>query len=138
VFRDDAAAFNRAIRELYRFVVKEKIGPAVVSRPEDIFADNTYLRGALTLQALRYEVGDKAFFRTLRSFYDLYRYGNAMSDDFVKVAVKEGHSPGVRRLLQAWLYDEAVPPLTQGTDAATMAAEVGPVTLPLTSDTRRR
>ena len=47
--RASPAAFDAAMRDLYASVVKKQVGPAVVSRPEDIFADNTYERGALTL-----------------------------------------------------------------------------------------
>ena len=123
--RDDPAGFDAAMRALYAHVVRDKVGPAVVSRPEDIFADNTYDRGALTLYALRLKVGDAAFYRTLRTYYRTYRYRNATSADFIRVAVREGHQPGVQKLLHAWLYEQPVPPLPgAGTAAAPEGASV--------------
>ncbi len=122
-YRASRAALDDAFNRLYAYVVRNKVGPAVVSVPQDIFADNTYYRGSLTLQALRLEVGDKAFFATLKSFYLKYRYGNATSADFIDVAVKVSGEPSVRSLLHAWLYDEEVPALPGAT--ATAMAEAG-------------
>lgn len=109
--RGDRAGLNAAMRDLHRYVAANRVGPAVVSRPQDIFADNTYYRGALTLHALRLEVGDTRFFQILRRFYGTYRNANASSADFIAVAVEAGGSPSVRPLLRAWLYNRAVPSL---------------------------
>lgn len=109
--RYDNAGFEAAMADLYAYVVREGVGPAVISRPEDLFADNTYYRGALTLYALRQTVGDAVFFRTLRAFHERYRGGNATSADFIATAVRVSGRPAVRPLLRAWLYDEAVPAL---------------------------
>ena len=89
----------------------------MVSRPEDLFAFNTYYRGALTLQALRLEVGDRKFERIVRTYYRTYRNGNATSADFIRVAAEIGGA-GVRRLLRAWLYEQPVPPLPGASSAA--------------------
>lgn len=110
-YRGDRAALDAAFGRMYAYIVRNKVGPAVVSVPQDIFADNTYYRGSLTLQALRLDVGDKAFFATLKAFYKTYRNGNATSADFIDTAVKVTGKPGVRPLLHAWLYDEAIPAL---------------------------
>ena len=56
-------------------------------------------------------VGDDAFFRTLKAFFRNHRYGNATSADFIDTAVRQSGQPAVRNLLNAWLYEEAVPPL---------------------------
>lgn len=122
-FRDDRPAFNRALRQLYRDTRKDKVGPAVVSRPEDLFAANTYDRGALTLHALRLKVGDTAFFRVLRAFHSAYSGGNATSADFIRLAVAVSGDPGVRDLLRSWLYDEEVPTLPDREEAAMAASE---------------
>ena len=121
-YRGDRGALDEAFNRLYAYAVQNKIGPTVVSVPQDIFADNTYYRGALTLQALRLDVGDKAFFATLKSFYLTYRYGNATSADFIKTAVKVSGKPRVRDLLQHWLYDETVPALPGAASATALQA----------------
>ncbi len=40
----------------------------------------------MTLQALRMEVGDDNFFKILRRYVSDYQYGNASTDDFVRIA----------------------------------------------------
>jgi aminopeptidase N len=120
VYRDDRAAFDAALRRLYRDTKAAGIGPAVVSRPEDIFEPNTYDRGALTLHALRLQVGDEAFFRILKTWHKRHAGGNATSADFIELAVQASGDPGVRGQLQAWLYEKALPPLP-GAEAALVA-----------------
>jgi aminopeptidase N len=100
-----------AMAALHDEVTRNKIGPAVVSRPQDIFADNTYLRGALTLHALRLEIGDAKFWQIVRSYYRTYRHANATSSNFIDLAARIGGAARVRPLLQAWLYELPVPAL---------------------------
>ena len=92
------------------FAVENGVGPAVVSRPQDLFDDNTYYRGALTLHALRLEVGDESSERSCARYYRTYRNGNATSADFIDAAAGIGGAR-VRPLLRAWLYEQPVPPL---------------------------
>ncbi|MGE3291356.1 MAG: M1 family metallopeptidase [Geminicoccaceae bacterium] len=119
-YRGDQGGFDQALNDLYAFVVSRGVGPAVVSTPQELFAANTYYRGALTLEALRRTVGDKAFWRTVRQWYQTYRNGNATSGDFIKLAAGIGGNR-VRPLLHAWLYEQPVPPMP-GVPAATALA----------------
>ncbi|MFO1049233.1 MAG: M1 family metallopeptidase [Geminicoccaceae bacterium] len=116
-YRGRPRGFVNGLNELYRYVVRFEVGPAVVSRPEDLFADNTYYRGALTLEALRRNIGDAKFQRVLRSWYRAHRNGNATSADFIRLAAGIG-GPGVRPLLRAWLYEQPVPPFPGAGSAA--------------------
>ena len=75
--RNDPAAFDKAMNDMYDYVVQEKIGPAVVEAPELIFSARTYLRGGVALHALRLTVGDKTFFKILKRFVADYRGSNA-------------------------------------------------------------
>jgi aminopeptidase N len=77
----------------------------------DIFDDSIYERGAMTLQALRREIGDDgAFLRLLRDWQLSHRYGNARVEDFVRFT---GHRfPGMRDLphfFDVWLYQPGKP-----------------------------
>ena len=99
------------MHDLYDYVVANNIGPAVVDEPEDMFSDRVYLRGAAALYALRLKVGDRTFFRILRTFHAFYRGRNATSADFINIAVFVSHDRSVRSLLHAWLYEEPVPAL---------------------------
>lgn len=75
-----------------------------------LFGLGVYFRGALTLHALRAEVGDNVFFDILRSYYDEYAHSIVTTDDFIAVAESlSGRDLG--QLFDAWLYSEAMPDL---------------------------
>jgi aminopeptidase N len=78
----------------------------------NLFDRAVYFRGALTLHALRLEVGDDVFFEILRTFAADFRNSNATTDDFIAVAEKVS---GVELddLFQTWLYQEEVPPFPE-------------------------
>jgi aminopeptidase N len=109
--RDDPAAFDGEMLSIYDYVVDQKLGPAVVDKPEDLFSNRTYYRGAAALYALRLKVGDDTFFKILRHFVQDNRGGNVTSHDFIRTAVRFSGDSSVRPLLHAWLYEEPVPPL---------------------------
>ncbi len=46
---------------------------------------NSYQKGAWILHMLRRKIGDDLFYKGIRSYYDIYRFSNATSDDFIKV-----------------------------------------------------
>lgn len=88
--------------------------------PADMFDDRVYKRGALTLHALRGELGDDAFFALLRDWSARHRHGNADTTDFTGLAANYA-TVSLRPLWQAWLYSRAVPPLAAGENATTVA-----------------
>ena len=84
--------------------------PAGSPAADDIFNASVYLRGGLTLHALRLEVGDEDFFEIARTFQKQFAYGNADTADFAAtVAAVTGRD--LTDFLNAWLYDEAMPPI---------------------------
>ncbi|MER8184779.1 M1 family metallopeptidase [Kitasatospora sp. NPDC094015] len=70
--------------------------------------DLVYVRGAMTLQALRTTIGDQAFFRLLRAWAERYRYGNAETCDLVRLAEEVSHRD-LGPLFRAWLYTAGKP-----------------------------
>ncbi|MGH9244801.1 MAG: M1 family metallopeptidase [Acidimicrobiales bacterium] len=78
--------------------------------PPQLFAASVYIRGALTLHALRRTVGDDAFFETLRTYTAEFADGNATTDDFVGAAERESGME-LTELFDRWLYEEDVPEL---------------------------
>jgi aminopeptidase N len=127
--RADEAAFDAKMRGLYEFAVDRALGPAVVEAPEQIFSDRTYVRGALALYALQLQVGEKTFFRIVRTFATKYRGGNVTSRDFIGTAVEVSRDPAVEDLLEAWLYGQDVPALP-GSEATVAAKRQGNVPVP--------
>jgi aminopeptidase N len=71
--------------------------------PADLFGNAVYVRGAMTLHALRVAVGDDAFFQILRAWAHEKRGGNASTEELVTLSEQiSGESLG--GLFDAWLY----------------------------------
>ena len=79
---------------------------------DDLFNDSVYLRGALTLAALRDQLGDDGFFGMVRTWYDTHRYGNASTEEFLSLVEASGGSDA-RALTESWLYDPLPPAMPE-------------------------
>lgn len=86
---------------------------AVVDEPEQLGDSAAYFRGAATLHALRVEVGDEPFARTLGRYALEFRHSVATTEDFMAVAEAES-SRDLSDFFEAWLYQEAVPVVPAG------------------------
>jgi aminopeptidase N len=82
--------------------------PAALKDASQLFHTPVYDRGAMTLQALRNEVGERRFFRILRLWYADNRYGNVTTADFIALA-EEVADRDLDDLFGAWLYEEGRP-----------------------------
>jgi aminopeptidase N len=76
--------------------------------PQHMFDDRVYKRGALTLHALRKELGDDNFFALLRDWTTRNRHRTVVTDDFTALAANYAQD-SLRPLWQAWLYSTEVP-----------------------------
>ncbi|SCF13846.1 Peptidase family M1 [Micromonospora viridifaciens] len=74
----------------------------------DMFSYPPYDRGAMTLHALRVKVGDEVFFRILKEWARSYRFGNATSADFIRLAERESQQT-LGPFFDAWLYRTGKP-----------------------------
>jgi aminopeptidase N len=79
-------------------------GPA----SEDLFSDAVYERGALTLHALREQVGDGAFRRILRSWTATYAGQAVTTADFIALA-EQVSGQRLDELFEVWLYTPGRP-----------------------------
>ncbi len=86
--------------------------PPGAPEPSDLFNGSVYLRGGLTLHALRLELGDAVFFDTLRTYAARHAYGNATTSDFVAVA-EEQSGRDLGGFFDAWLYEPEIPPIPE-------------------------
>jgi aminopeptidase N len=75
---------------------------------ERLFSSAVYVRGAMTVHALRLEVGDDAFFRILRTWTTEQRDGNATTAELVALAERISGQP-LDALFDQWLYTSAKP-----------------------------
>lgn len=76
----------------------------------DLFNRTVYIRGALTLHALRHEVGDEVFFEILREWADRYGGSSASSEDFETLAA-EIADRNLADLFDVWLRSDELPDL---------------------------
>ncbi|MGW7043798.1 M1 family metallopeptidase [Streptomyces avermitilis] len=77
---------------------------------DTMFASAVYQRGAMTLQMLRERIGDTAFFKLLPAWTKLHKYGNANTDDFIRLAEKISGRQ-LDDLFQTWLFTTGKPTL---------------------------
>lgn len=79
--------------------------------PFGLFASQVYNRGAATLQALRVEVGDEAFFEGVRAWLDSFDDSTGTSEDFQAV-FEDASGEDLDAFFQIWLHDPVKPPAT--------------------------
>ncbi|WP_248961652.1 M1 family metallopeptidase [Sphaerisporangium perillae] len=84
--------------------------PPGVAQRDDLFNTSVYVRGAMTLQALRRQIGDETFFKLLRTWTAQHKYGSATTDQFVNLAEKLSGRQ-LDDLFNAWLYKPVRPTL---------------------------
>ncbi|MDG4861153.1 M1 family metallopeptidase [Streptomyces sp. T-3] len=82
--------------------------PGKVTRPDQVFGAAVYFRGAMTLHALRGEVGDKTFARILKAWTAKYAGRAATTEDFIALAEEESGA-SLRKLFDEWLFQEGRP-----------------------------
>ncbi|MEX2531989.1 MAG: M1 family metallopeptidase [Gemmatimonadota bacterium] len=69
---------------------------------------NSYQKGALVLHMLRWVMGDQAFFRGVRRYYETHRGGNADTDDLRRV-MEESHGEGLDWFFEQWVERPGYP-----------------------------
>ncbi len=76
--------------------------------PDFLFEFPVYGRGAMTLHALRLEVGDEDFFRILRRWAASNENGNVTTPEFIELA-ESMSGQSLDALFDAWLFTPAKP-----------------------------
>lgn len=76
--------------------------------PRDMFDDRLYKRGAITLHAIRLELGDNGFFELLHAWTTGYRHGSVTGAHFADLA---NSYADVSTVLAAWLDSPRLPPM---------------------------
>ena len=76
--------------------------------PDGLFEGQVYDRGAMTLHALRREIGDRAFFGLLRAWTRAHRGGNVTTGDFIALAERRSRRD-LGAFFDAWLFTPAKP-----------------------------
>lgn len=118
-FRDVFLTLSRlnqflTIIELEEFVEEvDYYNPPPGNPPADnLFSGSVYERGALTLHALRLEVGDEVFFEILRTYFSRFQNSNASTTDFIELA-EEVSRENLEELFDAWLFEPTLPDIPE-------------------------
>jgi aminopeptidase N len=85
--------------------------PACLTDPADLFGQQSYLRGAMTLEALRQKVGSHDFFVILRTWAKQHKYGNVSTAQFIRLSERVS-GQDLNAFFQAWLYTPEKPALS--------------------------
>ncbi len=110
------ARLRKDKERIFSFYVKSPESTVVDANETNLFKllnANTYQKGAWFLHMLRQRIGDPAFFKALREFYQKYRHQNASTEDFRRVAERvSGQS--LATFFRTWLQ-QAGHPVVKGT-----------------------
>lgn len=79
---------------------------------DELYGLAVFWRGALTLDALRAELGVEVFFDVLRSFYEEFAHSVATTEDFIALAERVSGKE-LDALFDAWLYQDALPEIAE-------------------------
>ncbi|MEV7624388.1 M1 family metallopeptidase [Actinoplanes sp. NPDC089786] len=74
-----------------------------------LFGEAVYIRGGMTVHALRKTIGDPAFFGLLKSWPAQYANGNATTADFIAAAEKAAGGKKLGPFFDSWLYGKTKP-----------------------------
>jgi aminopeptidase N len=95
--------------------------PGKPGDPASLFDGTIYDRGAMTLQALREQIGDRAFFTAMRRWYAEHRYGNVSTPEFIALA-QQVSGQDLREFFRLWLFTPGKPSIAPSGPASSAAA----------------
>jgi aminopeptidase N len=105
---------------------------------EDLFSDPVYVRGAMTVQALRNEVGDDSFWEIVREWASRNSGGHGTTPEFIALA-EEISGEQLDDLFDTWLFTASKPPPDAVSGGAqTLRSAPGPGADGWLDDARRR
>jgi aminopeptidase N len=94
--------------------------------PDALFDIAVYNRGAMTLHALRLEVGDDDFFEILRRWTRSQAGGNVTTDEFIRLAERVS-GQDLDAFFRAWLFTPARPEGIEPAAATRAASEAAAI-----------
>lgn len=77
-----------------------------------LYHGTVYVRGAMTLHALRLKMSDEKFFQLVRAYVEQFRYANASTKDFIHLAEQIAQED-LSAFFDTWLYQTQLPGLSE-------------------------
>ena len=106
------ADFDTAMQRLHAELPFFAATPPKAITVDELFGPSVYMRGAMTLHALRLHAGDEAFSEILRAHYERSAGGTTNTDEFLGIVDEFAGSEAVD-LVESWLLDDTVPDLPE-------------------------
>ena len=101
---------NSAAQAVFAFE-KQKRVPIFDRDTEDLMEllnANNYQKGAWVLHMLRSNLGDAAFFRGIRNYYEAHKSATASTED-LRAALEKASGKNLRPFFARWVYDSGHP-----------------------------
>lgn len=92
---------------------ERKLAPIVdttVTDINDVLNTNSYQKGSWVLHMLRHEIGDDAFWKGYRAYYQKYQGSNALTSDLQKV-MEEASGKSLQTFFKQWVFQAGQPEL---------------------------
>ncbi len=107
-------ALNQWVTDEYNSVAGnfDQLLPPGKPAPDDLFNSGVYDWGALGLHALRLQIGDDAFFQTLKTYYDRNKGGNVTPEDFISAA-EDASGQALHPFFDRWFYSDTLPDIPE-------------------------
>ncbi|MDX6447216.1 MAG: aminopeptidase [Blastocatellia bacterium] len=90
---------------------KQRNAPIHDTETEDLMKllnPNNYEKGAWVLHMLRRRIGDEAFFKGLRDYYNAHRDGNSSTED-LRDALEKSSGKNLKQFFARWIYGSGHP-----------------------------
>ena len=91
---------------------------------DDLFDAAVYVRGAMTLQALRNEVGDDAFWTILHTWTEVNAFGTGTTEGFIALS-EQVSGQELDDLFDLWLFTPRRPPASAMTPSGVVSVTPG-------------
>ena len=108
---DAFRAYMKRAADAYFAYEKKTRTPIHDTETEDLMAllnPNNYQKGAWVLHMLRSQLGDDAFFKGLRDYYNAHKSGNATTED-LRAALEKASGRDLKQFFASWVYGTGHP-----------------------------
>ncbi|OEK01882.1 hypothetical protein BFP97_10305 [Roseivirga sp. 4D4] len=109
--RDRLVEMAKTQRENVISFSKQQFVPVVNRAVNDymkLLNANTYQKGGWVLHMLRNEVGDEVFWKGIRTYYNKFKYSNALTED-LKQVFEEASGKDLGQFFKQWIYTPGQP-----------------------------
>lgn len=107
--RSDMSSARKKILRFYDRNAKPVVDTTITNLM-DLLSINSYQKGAWVLHMLRHEIGDEAFMKGLRLYYERFYNSNAVTKDF-KSVMEEVSGRDLDKFFRQWLFTAGQPEL---------------------------